>query len=341
MSTYSRIQTKLQNQPRKWLVTGAAGFIGSNLVKNLLQLKQQVTGLDNFSSGYQKNIDQILDSLPVEDKERFKFMEGDIADMSACSEASEGADYILHHAAQVSVPASVDDPLYNNRVNVDGFLNILTCARDKGVKRVVYASSSAVYGDDPQLPKTEDMNCSPISPYGVSKQINEEYAALFTHIYDLETVGLRYFNVFGPSQDPNGAYAAVIPKWISVFLQGKKPIIFGDGKQTRDFCYVDNVVQANILAACSDNHEAVGHVFNVGCEKFLELNGLFQIMRGQLSSRRPGVSSIEPEYLPARAGDIKHSWAGIEKITKCLGYSPTHSADEGLNCALDWYLANL
>lgn len=341
MWAYSKIQQKLQSESHKWLVTGAAGFIGSNLVQNLLELDQVVVGLDNLSTGYKKNIDQLLQSIKSEQAARFTFIEGDITDLDICLSLCKDVDYVLHHAAQVSVPASVEDPIYNNRVNVDGFLNILMAAKDNRVKRVVYASSSAVYGNDPTLPKVEEMKCKPISPYGLTKLMDEMYARHFTENNGIETVGLRYFNVFGPRQDPNGAYAAVIPKWISALLKDKQPIIFGDGKQTRDFCYVENVVQANILAACSSKSEVEGNVFNVACERSMDLNELFELIREQLSSRKPEVKSISPQYLPPRAGDIKHSWASIEKITEILGYEPTHTVSEGLSSALDWYLANL
>jgi UDP-N-acetylglucosamine 4-epimerase len=341
MSSYADIQQQLRNTPKKWLVTGAAGFIGSNLVQKLLEIDQTVTGLDNLSSGYKKNIEQVLDSVTAEQAARFTFIEGDITDLSTCQTACAEMDYILHHAAQVSVPASVDNPLYNNQVNVDGFLNILTSARDNQVKRIVYASSSAVYGNDPQLPKTEDMQCLPISPYGVTKHINEQYARLYEETYGLRSVGLRYFNVFGPRQDPNGAYAAVIPKWISAFLAGQQPIIYGEGDQTRDFCYVDNVVQANILAACTTKGERSGQVFNVACEKAMDLNELFNLIKDQLSSQKTEVTQISPNYLSPRAGDIKHSWASISAIVENLGYQPSHTVEEGLRASLDWYINNL
>ncbi len=341
MSTYSEIQEKLRSMPRKWLVTGAAGFIGSNIVGKLLELDQTVAGIDNLSSGYRKNIDQVLDCITSEQAARFTFIQGDITDLKTCASACKDIENVLHHAAQVSVPASVEDPLYNNRVNVDGFLNILASSKDSGVKRVVYASSSAVYGNDPELPKHEEMKCNPISPYGLTKLMDEMYARFFFESCGLETVGLRYFNVFGPRQDPDGAYAAVIPKWISAFMDGKQPVIYGDGEQTRDFCYVENVVQANILAACSENGEAGGNVFNVACERSMDLNELFVLIKEHLSLRDPDFEAVMPRYLPPRTGDIKHSWASIEKIREYLGYEPVHSVSEGLAAALDWYMTNL
>jgi len=338
---YEKIQQNLVSEPRTWLVTGGAGFIGSNLVKTLLELDQNVRVLDDLSTGYRKNLAQVLKEVGLQKADQLIFHQGNISDPETCLRLCEGVDHVLHQAAQVSVPYSVENPFLNNRSNVDGFLNMLISARDAEVKSFVYASSCAVYGDDPGLPKREEMNCMPTSPYGMTKLMGEHYADLFHRNYGLPAIGLRYFNVFGPRQDPEGAYAAVIPKWISVLLSEGQPVIFGDGEQTRDFCHIDNVIQANILAACRDEEEAFGQVFNVGCGKGTSLNELFKLIRESMGETGLDVKGAQPSHEEPRLGDIRHSRADITKAQKLLGYEPAVSVSEGLQRSIDWYLQNL
>jgi len=326
---------------RKWLVTGVAGFIGSNLLEALLTLGQEVVGLDNFATGFQHNLDQVADSVGPEAYARFRFIEGDIRDLATCREACKGVEVVLHEAALGSVPRSIDDPITSHEVNVSGFLNMLVAARDAGVKRFVYAASSAAYGDWPGLPKVEEQIGRPLSPYGAGKYMNELYADTFGRCYGLQTVGLRYFNVFGPRQDPEGAYAAVIPKWVAALLREETVFINGDGETARDFCYIENVVQANLLAGTSTNPEAVGQVYNVAVGDSTTLNQLHDSLVELLTERVRGFSAQPPVYRDFRPGDVRFSKADISKITRLLGYVPTHAVHEGLARALDWYVASL
>ncbi len=335
-TAYLALRDELVATPRTWLVTGAAGFIGSNLVEELLGLGQHVVGLDNFATGYQSNLDAAV-AANAETSGSFRFVEGDIRDLAACHEACAGVDLVLHQAALASVPRSIADPLSSSQVNVDGFLNVLLAARDAGVKRVVYASSSSVYGDATTIPQEEDKTGNVLSPYAATKATNEMYAKVFERTYGLQTVGLRYFNVFGRRQDPNGAYAAVIPRWIANLLSDTPCQIFGDGETSRDFCYVANAVQANLLAATTQNSAATGEAYNVACGEETSLNQLFRMIRDGLATYQPSVSEMEPSYEPARAGDIRRSLANIAKATRLLGYVPSHRASAGLEHALEWY----
>lgn len=339
-TAFDRLQEQLKNNPKTWLVTGAAGFIGSNLVIKLLQLNQRVIGLDNFSTGYQKNVNDISEYANSQGCGEFTFIEGDIRDLETCLQSCQGVDIVLHQAALGSVPRSIKDPINTNQSNVDGFLNILVAARDSGVKRFVYASSSSVYGDEPGLPKIENKTGNLLSPYAVSKYVNELYAAVFGRLYKIECVGLRYFNVFGPRQDPNGAYAAVIPKWFAGILSGEDVIIYGDGETSRDFCYIDNVVQANILAGSVKSSEAVGQVFNIACGEKTTLNELFQIIRKEVEKFNPEAVCQNPIYKDFREGDIMHSLANIDKAKELLGYKPIHFIGDGLVEAAKWYVEN-
>jgi UDP-N-acetylglucosamine 4-epimerase len=323
--------------PRVWLVTGVAGFIGSNLLAELLDLGQTVIGLDNFSTGHRSNLDDVL-AGPSAQNPQLRMLEGDIRDLDTCRAACEGVDYVLHHAALGSVPWSMDDPLRTNAVNVDGFVNMLVAAKDAGVKRVVYASSSAVYGDTPDHPQLEDRLGRPLSPYAASKATNETYALAFQMSYGLQSIGLRYFNVFGRRQDPAGAYAAVIPRWISSLLRGERCRIFGDGETTRDFCYVANVVQANLLAATVDDSNATGQAYNVACAEAVTLNQLFQMIRDRLALSDPRFSHAVPQYDAFRPGDIRFSCASIERARRMLSFCPTYDVAQGLAEAVDWYV---
>jgi len=335
-ASYRRLRESLASSPRVWVVTGVAGFIGSNLLEDLLALGQTVIGVDNFSTGHRANIDDVL-SVPVEHRARFRMVEGDIRDLEVCRTACEGADYVLHHAALGSVPWSMDDPLRTNAVNVDGFVNMLVAAKDAGVRRFVYASSSAVYGDTPAYPQFEHTVGRPLSPYAASKSANETYALAFQMSYGLQTIGLRYFNVFGRRQDPAGAYAAVIPRWISALLRGERCRIFGDGETTRDFCYIANVIQANLLAATSDS-DASADTYNVACAESVTLNQLFEMMRTGLARNDPRFSNAVPQYDDFRQGDIRFSCASIEKARAKLGFFPSHDVAAGLAEALGWYI---
>ena len=326
----------LSIEPKRWLVTGAAGFIGSNLVEALLARGHVVVGLDNFSTGHRANIDDALAGDP-DRAARFTMIEGDIRDLDTCRTACSGVHYVLHHAALGSVPWSVADPLTTNAVNVTGFVNLLWAARDAGVARVVYASSSAVYGDAAEQPQVEERIGQPLSPYAASKAADETYALSFQQSYGLESIGLRYFNVFGRRQDPEGAYAAVIPRWIASLLRGHGCTIYGDGETTRDFCHVANVVQANILAATADRR-ATGEVYNIACGTSVTLNELFAMLREQLAAETADISFTTPRYEAFRAGDVRFSHATIDKACQRLGYAPTHPVDAGLAEALAWYV---
>ena len=334
---YQETRDSLSVEPRAWLVTGAAGFIGSNLVQELLGLGQAVVGLDNFSTGHRANIEEAV-TADAGRVSRFRFVEGDIRDARACAEACAGVDYVLHQAALASVPRSIKDPVASTQVNVDGFLNVLVAARDAGASRVVYASSSSVYGDARKIPQVEEVTGRVLSPYAATKATNEMFAGVFQRTYGLGTVGLRYFNVFGRRQDPNGAYSAVIPRWTARLLKGEPCEIFGDGSTSRDFCYISNVVQANMLAAASGG-EATGTVYNIACGDETSLNALFYMIRDSLAVYVPSVAALEPRHLVERAGDIRRSLADVNKARRLLGYAPTHTAPEGMQETLNWYAA--
>jgi UDP-N-acetylglucosamine 4-epimerase len=333
---YDRLRRDLTDNPRTWLITGVAGFIGSSLLEELLSLGQTVVGLDDFSTGHQANLDDVMARAGARGK--FRLIRGDIRDLSACRKAAKGVDYVLHHAALGSVPRSIDDPITANSVNVDGFLNVMLAAREAGVKRVVYASSCAVYGDCPSVPLSEDSSGNLLSPYAATKLANEMYASVFQRTYGLSLVGLRYFNIFGPRQDPAGAYAAVIPKWIAALLNGEPCDILGDGETSRDFCYVANVTQANLMAATSSR--SIGHspVYNVACGRETTLNELFRMIRLGLVGFQPAMAASQPVYGPFRDGDIRRSAADISAIQQQLDYEPTHTTAQGLGQALEWYV---
>jgi len=341
MNGYESLLSRLRKKSRTWLVTGAAGFIGSNLVEALLRVDQKVIGLDNFATGRQTNLNEVLDSVSRLQRSRFEFIRGDIGDGETCRRACHGVDHILHQAALGSVPRSIKDPRSTNEANVTGFLNLLEAARETPVRRFVYASSSAIYGDAPELPKREERTGRPLSPYAVTKVVNELYADVFTRIYGVESIGLRYFNVFGPRQDPEGPYAAVIPRWIGAMIRNEPAIINGDGSTSRDFCHVANVVQANLLAATCDNSAAVGEVFNVACNTRTTLLELFELLRLKLLPRHPHLRHYKPKYAPSRQGDIQHSLAEIRKARTLMGYEPSRNISDGLDESLGWYEQNL
>lgn len=335
MTRYSKLCEELQSAPRRWVVTGAAGFIGSALVERLLELGQSVTGVDNFLTGHRRNVDDVVSGAA--NAERYQFLEGDIRDEAFCQRAMEGAELVLHQAALGSVPRSIENPLATHHNNVTGFLNVLVAARDAKVNRLVYASSSSVYGDHPALPKQEDVIGEPLSPYAVSKRVDEMYADVFQRVYGTELIGLRYFNVFGRRQDPHGPYAAVIPKWIELLAAGKQCVIYGDGTNSRDFCYIDNVVQANLLAATADA-SATGRKYNVGVGGNTNLLQLFDVLRDNVARHVPGVADAKPEFAETRPGDVPHSQASIERLQAAVGYSPTHDLEKGLTATVDWFL---
>lgn len=339
-SRYVQLRESLAAAPRTWLVTGAAGFIGGNLVQELLGLGQHVVGFDNFATGYRSNLDAAV-AANAGMSGSFRFIEGDIRDLDACREACAGVEYVLHQAALASVPRSIADPVSSTQVNVDGFLNVLVAARDAKVRRVVYASSSSVYGDARTIPQQEDKTGRVFSPYAATKATNELFAQVFQGTYGLESIGLRYFNVFGRRQDPNGAYAAVIPRWVAGLLGGEPCRIYGDGETSRDFCYIANVVQANLLAGATGDVEVTGQAYNVACGRETSLNQLFEKIRDGLAAHQPAVASAAPAYEPARQGDIRRSLADIGKARRLLGYEPTHQIDAGLQEALHWYAAQL
>ncbi|HRK85307.1 SDR family oxidoreductase [Alcaligenes sp. CHO6] len=338
-SAFEQASQQLRNQPKTWLVTGCAGFIGSNLLEALLNLDQQVVGLDNFATGHQYNLDEVRDQVGAERWARFRFIEGDIRNLDTCRQAVKGVDYVLHQAALGSVPRSLNDPLTSNEVNVSGALNMMVAARDEQVGAFVYAASSSTYGDHPGLPKVEDTIGRPLSPYAVTKFVNELYADVFARAYGFSSVGLRYFNVFGKRQDPNGAYAAVIPKWVSAMIQNQDVQINGDGQTSRDFCFIDNVIQMNILAAVHQKPRTA-EVYNVALNARTSLNELFGYLQQTLS--RNGINyTKQPVYADFRAGDVLHSQADISKARTELGYEPTHTILQGLNVAMPWYVAFL
>jgi UDP-N-acetylglucosamine 4-epimerase len=342
MSTYNKLQNYLKKNKKTWLVTGVAGFIGSNLLEKLLLLNQKVVGLDNFETGSKKNIHSALeDAKKISGKDlgnNFKFIDGDIRDIKTCLKACKNIDYVLHQAALGSVPRSIKYPIDTNNTNITGFLNILTASKDANVRRLVYASSSAVYGDHPNLPKIEDKVGNPLSPYALTKSVNEKYANIFAKVYDFNTIGLRYFNIFGKRQDPNGPYAAVIPKWILNIKNKKDVIIYGDGKTSRDFCYIDNAVQANILAATNKNDFVLNQVYNIAVNDKISLKELHLIIENLFSKKTKNAKRKKPIYRDFREGDVKHSLANINKAKKFLCYLPLYGIKEGLSKTIDWYI---
>lgn len=336
MTRYEEIKNSLKENPKKWLITGVAGFIGSNLLETLLKLDQTVVGLDNFSTGYQRNLDEVRDIVQPNQWNRFKFLEGDIRNLESCRSACEGVDFVLHQAALGSVPRSINDPILTNQNNIDGFLNMLVAAKDAKVESFTYAASSSTYGDHPALPKVEDIIGKPLSPYAVTKYVNELYSDVFARCYGFNTIGLRYFNVFGPRQDPHGAYAAVIPKWLTALINGEKIYINGDGDTSRDFCFVENAVQANILSAVA-NENAINQVYNVAVGDRTSLNKLYYILRSEIINHGFDYNS-DPVYNPFREGDVKHSLADISKGKKLIGYEPLYNLSKGIKKTINWYL---
>lgn len=333
-------QQSLLENPRTWLITGVAGFIGSNLLETLLQLNQNVVGLDNFSTGRRTNLDEVRSLVSEQQWRCFTFIEGDIRSLQTCQDACQQVDYVLHQGALGSVPRSIADPIASTENNINGTLNMLAAARDNTVKRFVYASSSSVYGDHPGLPKVESRIGNPLSPYAVTKYVNELHAAQFSAHYGLECIGMRYFNVFGPRQDPDGAYAAVIPKWIATLIKGDTIFINGTGETSRDFCFVKNVVQANILAATTTDQAAVNQAYNIALNDRTTLNQLFEMIRSRLVDDYPALGDCNPVYRDFRAGDVMHSQADISHAMQMLGYTPTHTIQDGLDEALPWYKKN-
>ncbi len=336
MSQYKNICEQLKTQPKTWLVTGVAGFIGSNLLETLLKLDQKVVGLDNFATGHQYNLDEVQSLVTPEQWVNFKFHEGDIRNFEDCQMACAGVDYVLHQAALGSVPRSIADPITTNAANISGFLNMLTAARDAKVASFTYAASSSTYGDHPALPKVEENIGNPLSPYAVTKYVNELYADVFARTYGFKTIGLRYFNVFGKRQDPNGAYAAVIPKWTAAMIAGDDVFINGDGETSRDFCFIENTVQANILAATAQD-EAKNQVYNVAVGDRTTLNDLFNAIKAALNENGV-IYEKQPVYRDFRAGDVRHSQASVEKIKSLLGYAPKFVIAQGIDQAMPWYI---
>lgn len=345
MTEYEKLQKYLRNNQHTWLVTGVAGFIGSNLLERLLVLGQRVVGLDNFSTGYQHNIDRAIKDAEKEVKkplsQNFSFVNGDIRDLQDCQKSCIGVEYVLHQAALGSVPRSIQDPIATNQSNIDGFLNMLVASKDANVKRFVYAASSSTYGDHPDLPKMEDKIGKPLSPYAVTKLVNELYADVFAKSYGFDAVGLRYFNIFGKRQDPNGSYAAVIPKWIEAIINNKEVFINGDGITSRDFCYIENAIQMNILSAMTNENSAVNQVYNVAHNERTSLNQLFEIIQNKLQERVEGLTGQKPTHLDFRPGDVRHSQADIGKACSMLGYKPKQNVDKGMDETIDWYIKNL
>lgn len=340
MSAYSELAKSMTAEPSRWLITGVAGFIGSNLLEHLLKLGQTVVGLDNFLTGYQKNLDMVRDLVGPEAWSRFTFIEGDIRDIETCHKACKGVQHVLHEAALGSVPRSIDDPLLSNSCNITGYLHMLVAARDAGVKSFVYAASSSTYGDSPELPKVEDKIGSPLSPYAVTKYVDELYADVFHRCYGFSSVGLRYFNVFGQRQDPYGAYAAVIPQWFASLIKQETVFVNGDGETSRDFCYIDNVVQANLLASFAQG-DATNKIYNVAFGQRTTLNELFGLIKEEVARHKPEVMGAECVHRDYRAGDVRHSLADISRAHNLLGYDPQFDVRQGLRLAGDWYAANL
>ncbi len=337
---YEELAQHLQSRQYTWLITGVAGFIGSNLLETLLKLEQKVIGLDNFSTGFQHNFDEVRSLVSAEQWRFFTFIEGDIRDKDVCREACQDVDYVLHQAALGSVPRSIEDPITTNENNISGFLNMLVAARDAEVQRFVYAASSSTYGDHPDLPKVEEKIGNPLSPYAVTKLVNELYTDVFARTYNFRTIGLRYFNIFGQRQDPNGAYAAVIPKWFAGLINNETVFINGDGETSRDFCFIENAVQANLLAATATNEDATNQVYNVAFGERTSLNELYDYIKERVEPSNITARDAKPEYRDFRAGDVRHSLADISKAAKLLGYAPLFSVKEGLDKATEWYLDN-
>ena len=341
MTAFKQLVESFKTEQRTWLVTGTAGFIGSNLTEFLLKNNQKVVGLDNFSTGHKHNLDDIKKCVGESLAKNFHFIEGDIADYSTCQNACQNVDIILHQAALGSVPRSIEDPVTSNRSNITGFLNMLTAANQANVKRFVFASSSSVYGDSKELPKVEERTGNLLSPYAVMKMSNELYANVFTKTYEIDTIGLRYFNVFGRRQDPDGAYAAVIPKWVGSLLANEDVFINGDGETSRDFTYIDNVIQMNLLAATTTNNEAYGEAFNVAVGGRNTLNELYTLINKELSIHADEFKEKPASYRDFRAGDIRHSNANISKAQKMMKYEPTHDIYQGMKEAIGWYIQNI
>lgn len=336
MSQYQIVCEQLKQSPKTWLITGVAGFIGSNLLETLLKLNQKVVGLDNFATGHQHNLDEVKGLVTSEQWLNFNFIQGDIRNLEDCQKACVEVDYVLHQAALGSVPRSIADPITTNAANITGFLNMLVAARDAQVKSFTYAASSSTYGDHPALPKVEENIGNPLSPYAVTKYVNELYADVFARTYDFKCIGLRYFNVFGKRQDPNGAYAAVIPKWTAAMIQNEDVFINGDGETSRDFCFIENTVQANILAATTNNEEAKNQVYNVAVGDRTTLNDLFNAIKNTLNENE--ITYVKkPIYRDFRKGDVRHSQASIKKIANLLGYEAKYNIDEGIDLAMNWY----
>lgn len=338
---YERLQKQLLNEKHTWLITGVAGFIGSNLLETLLKLNQNVIGLDNFSTGHQHNIDEVKSIVEKGRWQSFTFINGDTKNLTDCRTACRNVDYVLHQAALGSVPRSIEDPVITNENNISGFLNMLVAARDSRVKRFVYASSSSTYGDHPDLPKEEEKIGKPLSPYAVSKLVNELYADVFAKAYGFKTIGLRYFNVFGQRQDPNGPYAAVIPKWFAGFIQNEPVYINGDGETSRDFCFIDNCIQANLLASTVEDETAMNQIYNVAFGERTTLNELYQLIQDRVAAANANAKKMKPKYRDFRAEDIRHSLADISKAKKLIGYEPVFSVRSGIDKAAKWYLKNL
>jgi UDP-N-acetylglucosamine 4-epimerase len=339
MTQYESVLQTLGSEPKYWLVTGVAGFIGANLLETLLGLDQSVVGMDNFATGHRHNLEQVRARVTPQQWRRFKFVEGDINRLDACRRVCEGVDYVLHQAAIGSVPRSVDNPLYTNEVNINGFLNMLVAARDENVRSFTYAASSSTYGDHPGLPKKEDQIGKPLSPYAVTKYVNELYADVFAMNYGFNSIGLRYFNVFGKYQDPDGAYAAVIPKWISAMIRGEDVAINGDGETSRDFCFIDNAVQANLLAATTSDDNK-NQVYNVAVGDRTTLNTLFDTLKESLAENGIRYGKA-PVYRDFRPGDVRHSQADISKASEKLGYKPEYSITDGIALTMPWYIENI
>jgi len=345
MTKYEELQNYLLNNQSTWLITGVAGFIGSNLLEKLLILNQKVVGLDNFDTGFQHNLDQA-----IEDAEQFTgkslssnfiFINGDIREINDCKKACSSVDYVLHQAALGSVPRSIEDPINTNRANIDGFLNMIVVCKDADIKRFVYAASSSTYGDHPDLPKVEDKIGNPLSPYAVTKLVNELYARVFSKTYGFKAIGLRYFNIFGKRQNPNGSYAAVIPKWASAIINKEDVFINGDGETSRDFCYIDNAVQMNLLAATSEDEISTDQIYNVALNDRTSLNKLYQMIEEGIARRTEGLEKQRPTYRDFRPGDVVHSQADISKAKELLGYEPRYKISDGMNEVIDWYVKNL
>ena len=340
MTRYEQLLQDLPKAPKTWLITGVAGFIGSNLLETLLKLDQKVVGLDNFATGYQHNLDEVQGEVSQEQWSRFSFIQGDIRQLADCQKACKGVDNVLHQAALGSVPRSLNDPIATNETNINGFLNMLVAARDAKVASFTYAASSSTYGDHPGLPKVEDVIGKPLSPYAVTKYVNELYADVFAKSYGFNTIGLRYFNVFGKRQDPEGAYAAVIPKWTAAMISGEDVYINGDGETSRDFCYIDNTVQANLLAATASEPEAYNQVYNIAVGGRTTLNELYSAIQKSLE-KHDAVIAKPVLYRDFRPGDVRHSQADIGKAQRLLGYIPRYDIFAGIDLAMPWYIQSL